>query len=80
MISEIRIVIPVVIPVTHHSSSHLQAEASVKKMELCSSGNDPVSEADCKMSNGSEGVCVKKCGVCVHSPFKVLHLSCGSLL
>ena len=54
MISEIRIILPVI----HHSSSHLQAEGSVKKMKLCGSGNDPVSESDCEMSNDSEGACV----------------------
>jgi len=51
-------VIRIVLPAIHHSSSHLQAEGSVKKMEQCSSGKDPVSESDCEMSNGSEGACV----------------------
>jgi hypothetical protein len=55
MISEIRVVLPVI----HHSKSHLQTEGSVKKMELSSSRNDLVSEADCKMSNGSEEAGVK---------------------
>jgi hypothetical protein len=55
MIYEIRIVLPII----HHSSSHLQAEGNVKQIELCSSRNDPVSEADCKMSNGSEAASVK---------------------
>jgi hypothetical protein len=55
MISEIRIVLPVI----HHSSSHLQAEGIVKKMELCSSRNDPANEADRKMSIGSEETCMK---------------------
>lgn len=45
-----------VLPVRHHSSSHLQAEGSVKKTEIiiCSSCNDPVSQADCKVSKGNE--------------------------